>query len=79
MAQTEEDGHAPDSIASDREVLQLVDTLTPLQQKICCALMDGLSIYQIARNTGRHYATICRHVEHIRQAFADRGFDTWSA
>ncbi|MCD6364899.1 MAG: hypothetical protein J7M14_03400 [Planctomycetes bacterium] len=79
MTQTEEDGHTPDGIASDGEVQQLMAALTPLQQRICFGLMNGMSELQIAAALGRHYTTICRHVGHIRQAFADRGFDTWSA
>jgi hypothetical protein len=79
MSQSEEDGHTPEGIASDGEVRQLIAAFTPLQQRICWGLMNGLSALQIATLTGRHYTTICRHVGHIRQAFADRGFDTWSA
>jgi DNA-directed RNA polymerase specialized sigma24 family protein len=79
MTWAEEDDRTPDDIASDDEVRQLVAALPPLQQQICRGLMEGLSELQIAARTGRHYTTICRHVGHIRQAFADRGFDTWSA
>lgn len=79
MSQREEDGHTPEDFASDSEVRQLVATFTPLRQRICFGLINGLSKLQIADATGRHYTTICRHVGHIRQAFADRGFDTWSA
>ena len=79
MAQNEEDTHTPDDVAAEGEVQQLMATLTPLQQRICRELMNGLSEFQIAATLGRHYTTICRHVRHIRHAFADRGFDTWSA
>jgi hypothetical protein len=79
MTQNEEDDHRPDGIASDAEVRELVAALTPLQQRICRGMMAGLSELQIASATGRHYTTICRQVGHIRQAFAVRGFDTWSA
>ena len=79
MTQNAEDTHTPEDIAADGEVRQLVAQLTPLQQRICRALMDGLSVYQVASVTGRHYTTICRHVRHIRQAFTDRGLDQWFA
>ena len=78
MSQSEEDDHTPVGIASDGEVRQLIGTFTPLQQRICHGLMNGMSKLQIATLTGRHYTTICRHVDKIRQTFADRGFDTWS-
>ena len=75
MAQDVEDMNTPETIAGDGEVRQIVAQLTPLQQKICRALMDGLSVYQVAGATGRHYTTVRRHVGHICQAFADRGLD----
>ncbi|MCC7408106.1 MAG: hypothetical protein IT442_08540 [Phycisphaeraceae bacterium] len=74
MTQNEEETHAPENVATDSDVPQLIATLTPLQQQICRGLMNGLSELQIATATGRHYTTICRHVRHIRRAFADRGF-----
>lgn len=79
MTHNEEDPHAPNDVVADSEVQQLIATLTPLQQRICRELMNGHSELQIATALGRHYTTICRHVEHIRQAFADRGFNTWPA
>jgi hypothetical protein len=79
MTLSEEDDHMPENDASDSDVWELVASLTPLQQRICFGLMNGLSELQLATALGRHYTTICRHVGHIRQAFADRGFDTWSA
>ncbi|HQL76267.1 MAG TPA: ECF-type sigma factor [Phycisphaerae bacterium] len=79
MTQNEEDTHAPDGIAFDSEVRQLVDSLTPLQQQVCEQLMNGLGEFQIAKALGRHYTTICRNVHHIRKAFADRGFNPWPA
>jgi len=79
MPRNVEETHRPDDIAVDGEVRQIVAQLTPLQRQICRALMDGLSVYQVASVTGRHYTTVCRHVRHIRDAFADRGIDPWSA
>ena len=78
MTQDGEDDRTPEHDASDADVRGLVASLTPLQRQICRGLMDGLSELQIASLTGRHYTTVCRHVGHIRQAFAARGFDTWS-
>jgi len=78
MSQDEADRQMPDGTASHSEVCQLVAAMPPLQRQICQGLMDGLSKSQIAALTGRHYTTICRHIDRIRQAFADRGFDTWS-
>ena len=74
-----EETHTPDDLAAEAEVRQLVAQLTPLQRTICRELMDGQSALQIASLTGRHYTTVCRHVRHIRDAFADRGIDPWSA
>jgi DNA-binding NarL/FixJ family response regulator len=71
--------HSPDDSAAEGELQQIVDLLTPLQQDICRGLMDGMSICQIAVLTGRHYTTIRRHACHIRQAFANRGYNLWSA
>jgi DNA-directed RNA polymerase specialized sigma24 family protein len=79
MSQSEEDNHMPDDEADKADVRQLVAGLTPLQQRICFGLMNGMSELQIAAALGCHYTTVCRHVGHIRQAFADRGFDAWSA
>lgn len=79
LSQTQEDVHTPHDSAAESEVLQLMATLTPLQQKICQGLMNGLSTLEIATLTGRHYTTICRHIQHIRRAFTDRGFDKWFA
>ena len=79
MTQNVEDTRTPEGVVGDGEVHALIRQLSPLQQEICRALMDGLSVYQVARLTGRHYTTIRRQVEHIRQAFADRGFDKWRA
>jgi DNA-binding NarL/FixJ family response regulator len=77
MAQNQEDTHTPDDMAADSEVQQVVAALTPLQQRICLGLMNGMSELRIAAVLDRHYTTICRHVGHIRQAFAARGFDAW--
>jgi hypothetical protein len=79
MSQSDEDEHRPENDVSDADVRELVAGLTPLQQRICLGLMNGLSELQIAAALGRHYTTICRQVGHIRQALAARGFDTWSA
>jgi DNA-binding NarL/FixJ family response regulator len=76
MSQSEEDDHMPEDDASDADVWELVASLTPLQQRICQGLMDGLSELQIAAATGRHYTTICRHVQRIREAFTAKGLDT---
>ena len=79
MVQQVEDTRRPDDVAAESEVRQLVAGLTPQQQDICQALMNGESVYGIARRTGKHYETVCRHVRRIRQAFADRGLDQWFA
>lgn len=75
MKRQTEDTHSPDDIAAEAEVRKVIKGLTPEQQELCRALMDGESVYQFARRTGRHYETICRHVRRIRQAFTDRGLD----
>ena len=79
MTQSVEDTHTPDDIAAEAEVRQLVAGLTPQQREICRALMNGESVYRLARRTGKHYETVCRHVRRIRQTFADRGIDSWFA
>jgi DNA-binding CsgD family transcriptional regulator len=79
MTQHVEDAHRPDDVAAEAEVRQLVAELTPKQQEICRALMNGESVYGIARRTGKHYETVCRHARRIRQVFIDRGFDQWFA
>ena len=75
MSQSVEDTRTPDEIVAGKELRQLLTRLTPLQQEICRALINGLGVYQIARLTNRHYTTICRHVRRIRDAFTDWGMD----
>ncbi len=75
MPQTEEYEQTPGQGLEDAEVRRLVAGLTPLQREICRALMDGQSVYAIARRSGRHYSTVRRNVERIREAFADAGLD----
>ncbi len=79
MTQDLVETRTPDKIAAEAEVRELLGQLTPVQQEICQALMDGQSEYQIAIATDRHYTTVCRHVGHIRQAFIDWGLDPWFA
>lgn len=78
MAQNIEEGHAPEDVSA-AEVQQVIAQLTPLEQEICRALMSGRSIFEAARLSGRHYTTVRRHVDQIRQAFAKGGFEQWSA
>jgi len=79
MAQNIEDTHTGEDDAVAAEVRQVVSQLSSLEQKVCRALMEGVSIYEVARLTGKHYTVIRRHVDRIRQVFTDKGFDLWSA
>ena len=79
LGQPEADTNTPCDGVAKSEVMQLIARLSPLDRRICHGLMNGLSALQIAAMTGRHYTTIARHIQRIRQIFADRGFDTWSA
>ena len=79
LGQPEADTNTPCDIAAQSEVLRVVAGFSPLDQRICHGLMNGLSALQIATITGRHYTTIARHIQRIGEIFADRGYDPWSA
>ena len=79
LGQPEADTNTPCDTAAQSEVLRVVAGFSPLDQRICHGLMNGLSALQIATLTGRHYTTIARHIQRIGEIFADRGYDPWSA
>jgi len=69
----------PGDAAAESEAMEVVALLTPLQREICQGLMDGESIFQIARHVGKHYQVIHRQVNAIRKVFEERGFAQWLA
>ena len=75
LAQNTEDPHRPEDCAMAADVRRVMGELSSIQQDICRALMDGQSVYEIARSTDRHYETIRRHVRKIREMFTERGMD----
>ncbi len=69
-----EDRERPDEPVLAGELRHAMAQLTPKQQEICRALMDGDNPHQIAERTGRDPSTIREHVRHIRRVLAKQGF-----
>ncbi len=66
-------GDAGVDVVESDPLHKAVELLPPLQQQICCELMHGRSVTQIATSTGRDVKTVNRHIQQIRRTFADRG------
>ena len=79
IPESPEDLRTPDHFLANKQMHQALATLTPQQRAICDALMDGQSVYEIARSTGRHYETVRRHVCRIRKVLIERGLQPWPA
>lgn len=70
-----EDREQPETSAFAADLRQAVAQLTPKQQEICRALMNGDSAEQIAERVDRHPTTIREHIRRIRCILAEQGFD----
>jgi DNA-directed RNA polymerase specialized sigma24 family protein len=68
------DEHTPDEPVELRELQALVADLPEDERAVCRRLMEGQSICQIARETGRCWHTINRRVARIRYRLEQAGY-----
>lgn len=78
LAHRTEDTHLPEEKAMATEVRNAMATLSPRRQQVCRLLMEGLGVKEIGLKLGLHHETIRRHVQVIRERFAEGGLDPWS-